>query len=353
MNEMNGDCSDVALDALINEVVRRRAADSAAIAPTVSERSPQEALVHALGGLNEIDWPADEVGDRIALHVAAAAGQPPLGNGARVAGVPGLTRSARSLLRSGRSRWLAAGAVAAATILVTGAVALIGGSPGTARHDAGPNTIKPTSTPPPSPASTHVTQTPASLTAMAIVSHPGTLRHVGVVGSNSDFLSCASRSVCYLAGFKTKDRADIVRSENGGVTWKAGAVLPAFGINDLAEWDAILSCPSALTCFSGYGNGMIETRDGFAHYRFQPVTSPDNQVVEVSCPTTRHCVAVIRGQYGETFSYTDDGGTTWAAASAPAIRGHGASIGQLTCARRGHASPWCSGVTSPTPLWPR
>jgi hypothetical protein len=168
-------------------------------------------------------------------------------------------------------------------------------------------------------------ETPASLTAMSVVGRSGALAAVGAVGNGAGFLTCVTRSICYIAG--TRDggkRADIARSVNGGATWTAGAARPAHTF----EWNAGLSCPTPRRCFSAFGSGLLETSDGFAHYRFQPVTKPSDGVDWVSCPTTQHCVAdIFGGNNSKTFIYSDDGSPTctvpaelWARTAA--LQGH-------------------------------
>jgi hypothetical protein len=79
------------------------------------------------------------------------------------------------------------------------------------------------------------------------------------------------------------------------------------------------------------------TTDGFAHYRYVPLTLPPgmpsqmNLVDEVACPTTRHCVAdVTLDNNSQALIYSDDGGLTWAAARAPQF-GDDNAVGQLRC----------------------
>ena len=48
---------------------------------------------------------------------------------------------------------------------------------------------------------------------------PGTA--VGAVSSNSNFLTCVTRAVCYIKGYDHGSRPDIARTVDGGVTWCA------------------------------------------------------------------------------------------------------------------------------------
>jgi hypothetical protein len=306
MSEMNGSSPELRIDALIDQVVERRAGGVSPPGPALTAAGQDGALLQALSDLTAVDWPADEVGGRIAVHVAAAA-----------------------VARPRRPLWLIAGSIAAAVILVAGIVALAGGSPRTGRPQAGRST-RPASASPGPRTSTPPGGTPASVTAMTIVSQPKALRAVGVLGSNSNFLYCSSRPVCYIQGYRSKNHPDIVRSDDGGATWTQGAALPFLPVT--APWNAQLTCPRPRTCFSGYQTGLIETRDGFAHFTFQPVTSPGSFVDMVSCPTVLHCVADVVGNNGRRFIYSADGGRSWAAATAPAVSAR-VTVGQISCSR--------------------
>lgn len=321
MDEMNDASGDLWIDLMIDDVLTRRTAGRVA-EPTRARPGSVEALIVELAELSGIDWPADEVGDRIASGVAAAAGQ-------GAARVPGPAVSGRAAprpavaaqrerhqptgsLRPGRSPWLALAAAAAAVALVAGAVNLIGASGSAAGHlqIAGHKIVPGTS-----PAGPAGGGTPASLTAMRIVGKAGTLTSIGAVGNGSAAPTCVTRTVCYLEGRLSDGSVDVARSADGGATWTSGAPLPAI----TSEWNAGLSCPTPLTCFSAFGPALLETTDGFAHVRTAPVT-PSGQVEWVSCATTQHCVAnVYGGAKGETFTYSYDGGRTWTAASSPVI----------------------------------
>jgi hypothetical protein len=305
VNDIN-ETAGLRVDAMIDYVAGSRVSTSA------PDGHAQEAeLVAQLASLSQVEWPADEVGDRITRTVAAALAP---------------NRMPR------RSRLIAVAAVAAAAALVAGAVQLSLGSHGrvTSTGRAGAVARRPT---PSSPASTAPARSPDSLTAMMIVSRPGALRSVGVIGSNNDWLTCVTRTVCYIQGYSRhfKNRPIFARTENGGMTWTAGAPLPVLPPgND--EWNADLSCPTALTCFSGYGSGLIETSDGFAHYTFVPVTSPGNWVNLVSCTTTSDCAAMVSTSSGaQMFLYTRDGGGSWNTASSPTLPGTVGQVMQLRC----------------------
>ena len=83
-----------------------------------------------------------------------------------------------------------------------------------------------------------------------------------------------------------------------------------------------MSCPRPLICFLPWGPDILETNDGFAHFQVVPVSTPGNPpalVSAVSCPSALHCVAGIVPGRDPAFAYSDDGGASWTAASAPGI----------------------------------
>jgi hypothetical protein len=199
--------------------------------------------------LSEIDWPADDVADRIAANVAAAAGRDmSTGHGttSRVE-LPGQRSRARQRhQRSGKSRWLAA-AAAVAVLAAVGVVQLIGQSGAPARHSAAPKTTQP----PTSASATPSSAPPAWLTAMRIVSRPGSLMAIGTASISNNFLTCVTRSVCYTLGSLSGGAGDIAHSVDGGATWSSGAPLPS--TNGQFDSQVKASCPRALTCTSASG----------------------------------------------------------------------------------------------------
>ncbi len=327
MSELNDMSEDLRIDQVIDDVIASRASDGDLALTGVS---PDEVLIFQLSGLDELDWPAEEAGDRIAASVAASV-------------VPAAQRHqhARRMrarqLSSPSSRWLVAGAAAAAAALVALAIgALPQSTSGPA--DARKNVVRPKV----SATSTAAGNPAAALTAMTIVAPPGTLHAVGMVSEGDNFLTCVSTSVCYIEGSRDNGlHPDVARSLDGGATWKAGEALPD-PRNAFSYWNAAVSCPKPLTCISAFGTGLLKTKDGFARYAFQPITLPAAvpgrlaAADEVSCPTTRHCVAAITlTDNSQAFIFSDDGGLTWAAASTPKFGVNNNIIGQLRCDRRG------------------
>jgi hypothetical protein len=306
----NGFSSDD-VDLAIENVIARRAFGGFAGTQPVSPFNTDETLVAELAALTEMDWPADESGDRITMRVMAAG---PLAVApAETATVAGRDRRSRSTApRQRRLRWLGVGAVAAAAALVAGSIQLIGGSHGAASHVPGFTKPGHGSAPP---------KAPATLTAMTIVSKPGALGRVGVVSGGNAFLTCVTRVICYVDGSRGSARF-MARSVDGGATWTEGGTLPAVTVapDGDTEWNMQVSCVTPMRCVSAYETGMVETRDGFAHVRFQPIVGPSDVVFWVACPTTQHCVAAVDvGNNARKFVYSDDGGKSWAMATAPGI----------------------------------
>jgi hypothetical protein len=392
LNELNNTNDELCVDQTIDDVTTRRQSGRTSgptsalpgAGPAATPLSSDEALIVQLSRLDGIDWLADEIGDRIAMSVAAAARQhaapapaparehvasapahqhagpapAPAGSAAAAgpasalmpaaatpdrrqlaaAQPPRSPRPQRSHIQR-RTRWFAAAAVAAAIAVILGAIQLTGGSHATGGHTAGHITPARKSAPGTHPKTKDNGPTHASLTAMTIVTRTRVLQAVGVVAYGNIFLTCVTRSICYVEGSHDNDkRFDLARTVNGGVTWTAGEELPKFSF----QWDAALSCPTPQKCFSGFGTELLVTTDGFAHYRLQPVTLPPGMtgrlyaVGQVSCPTMRHCVAnVTMTNSTQALIYSGNGGLTWAEARTPNFGRNGNYVGQIRCARDG------------------
>ena len=295
---------------LIDQVLARRQAGNESDDLPLGRLGPQEALVAELSQLGEIDWPSDETGKRIWACVAATAGL----RAAAPAVSPGRRASRPTWL--GRPRWLVVGVAATVALAVISVTQLAGGPHPTRTRPQSNNqpTLPATSSPTASPSAP-----PTWLTEMRVVGEGGALHAIGTASVNDNFLTCASRSVCYTLGSLGRS-GDIARSVDGGVTWKSGEPLPASTMS--FDSQAAVSCPRPLTCFLPWGPDILETNDGFAHFQVVPVSTPGNPpalVSAVSCPSALHCVAGIVPGRDPAFAYSDDGGASWTAASAPGI----------------------------------
>jgi hypothetical protein len=302
MGEINGASDEWRIDQAIDCILARRSAG----APAAARLSSEEALILELSRLGEVDWPADEIGDRLAARVAAATAGQPVG----------------TWRRSASARWLAAGAAAAGVALVVLTLQAIGGTGGHQAGAAGKTTARRTP-----PAANRIAPTPHGF------------RAVGAVNGNDNFLTCVTASICYIGGAPDGDGVeDVTRTLNGGATWTSGELLPSLGNSYEFDWNAPLSCPRPMTCYSAYGPGILETTDGFAHYRYVPVTLPKGMpsslyIAElVSCATTLHCVAdVTLRNNNDALIYSDNGGATWGAATAPNFNANDNEISELQC----------------------
>jgi hypothetical protein len=312
MTDGNSTSDDLRIDALIDRIrLARRTPGGIAADQALADVGPEAALIAQLCQLRDIEWPADEIGDRIADGVAAAAGQPPSS---------AYTRPLRAApLRSHRRRWLIATATAAAALAAVGVFQLTRGAHGVTSHRPAAGGSRPAQVT--SPASTTPAAPPTWLTSMRVVSKPGSLTAIGTVNITSNFLTCVTRSVCYTIGSLAGGIGDIARSVDGGAAWTAGAQLPSTG----GQFDVHVnaSCPHPLACFLPYGPEILATSDGFAHFQALPVTMPSGppgEVSMVSCPTTQRCVAAVnQSSASQPFIYSDNGGMSWAAASSPAV----------------------------------
>ena len=296
-----------------------------------------DALTTELSELSPIDWPPDEVGERISAKVAAAYAnrKPEAGPDRPGASRPGAGHRARRSGRPAARIVTVAAAVAAATALAIAGWQVLGGSTATRPRPIGQGIPGKFRTSPPAG---HVNR-PTSLTAMVVVSRSGALAAVGAVPNGDMFLTCVTRSICYIEAFRDHQRrADIARSLDGGVTWHVGATLPPI---DLFDWNAGISCPTPTACFAPFGSrGLLTTTNAFASVAVRPVAMPPGitgQLRELTCPTTQHCVAAVTGpSHRQALIFTINGGKSWTAGKVPAIPASDEILG-LRCDQHGGA----------------
>ncbi|HET7016758.1 MAG TPA: hypothetical protein VFI65_22740 [Streptosporangiaceae bacterium] len=296
-----------------------------------------DALIKELSGLSPVDWPHDEVGERITAKVAAAyANQnPEPGLDQPEAGPRGAGHRASRSRRSATRIVTVAAAVAAATALAIAGWQLLSGSTAARPRPIGQKVPAQFRTSPPAGHGTP----PTSLTAMVVVGQSGALAAVGAVPNGDMFLTCVTRSICYIEAFRDKGRqADIARSLDGGATWHAGATLPPI---DFDLWQVGISCPEPKVCFAPFeSRGLLTTTDGFASVTVKPVTMPPGvtgMLEQLSCPTAKHCVAAVTGpSHSQALIVTTNGGKSWAAAKVPAIPASD-EISAVRCNKHGGA----------------
>jgi hypothetical protein len=331
MGEMNRASDEWRIDQAIDRVIASRSGGGGVGEPAGPRLSSEEALILELSRLSQVDWPADEIGDRLATRVAAATAGQPVDTGHRQPPAADRQRRPRAVgrgrrelaeggrRRSASARWLTAGAAAAAVALVAltlqGIGSTSGHEPGPAGKTAGRRTR---------PAASRLARTP-----------PG-FRAVGAVNASDEFLTCVTASICYIdAGNDSASGMDVARTLNGGATWTSGESLPTPPY--AMDWEASFSCPRPMTCYSAYAQGILETTDGFAHYRYVQVTLPgvepgSIQPELISCVTTLHCVADVADQNNDNVMiYSENGGATWTAAAAPNFSGNDNGIDELQC----------------------
>lgn len=297
----------------------------------------ENALIKELSTLSPVDWPQDEVGERISAKVSAAYAkhQPEPGPDRPEAGRPGASHRARRSRPPAARIVTVAASVAAATALAIAGWQVLGGSTAVRPRPIGQSIPGKFRTSPPTSHGNRAT----SLTAMVVVSRPGALAAVGAVPNGDSFLTCVTRSICYIEAFRNHQRrADIARSLDGGATWHAGATLPPI---DLFSWNAGISCPKPKVCFAPLGSrGVLTTTSAFASVAVKPVAMPPGvtgQLRWLSCPTTQHCVAAVSGPSDrQSLILTTNGGKSWTAGKVPAIPASDEILG-LRCDQHGGA----------------
>lgn len=309
------------VDQAIDEIVATRSAAGQQAGPVPQPRTADEALVADLAGLGALDWPADEVGERITRGVAAALAPA----GAAVsraepedeaepvrAAEPGLPAGPHHQRRgrsgSGRRRWpvfVTPLAAAAAVLAVVAGVLVV-----TSGH-VGPGTG---ASPGASPASPGAAPFASKFRYLGMADQPGQL-------------DCVTASVCNALIFiqtPYPPQAIAERTTDGGRIWQRLATVPnvSIGARTFPTW-VIPSCPTATDCFVATVQGLAVTTDGGASWRTEPTPvapgAVDPYIDVVSCPTAEDCV--IHESWsddgpsaGQIFA-TTDGGQKWTMAA--------------------------------------
>jgi photosystem II stability/assembly factor-like uncharacterized protein len=323
------------IDQAIDEIVARRSAAGQQAGPVPQPRTADEALVTELAALGALDWPADEVGTRVARGVARAlapagaavsqaepegAAEPEGPAEPREMAEPGVPAGPRHPRRDrasrGRRRWpvfvTPLAAAAAVLAVVAGVLTITSGHSG---RTAGP-----------SPGSTAPFASPFRYLGTAEV--PGQL-------------DCVTASVCDALIFQQASYPPLAiadRTTDGGLTWQRLATVPntSIGARTFPTF-VIPSCPTATDCFVATVQGLAVTTDGGASWRTEPTPgwpgAVNPYIDSVSCATAEDCVIHVTDSAvvptGRFFS-TTDGGRNWTMAT-PLPGNALSSIGYLRC----------------------
>jgi photosystem II stability/assembly factor-like uncharacterized protein len=324
----------VEIDQAIDEIVAMRSAAGQQAGPVPQPRTADEALVADLAALGALDWPADDVGERIIRAVAAAlapAGAAvstaePEGEAepGRVAG-PGLPAGPRHQRRDragrGRRRWpvfvTPLAAAAAVLAVVAGVLAVTSGHGGPAAGTS-----------------------PASPSAPAPFASP--FRYLGTADEPGQ-MDCVTASVCNALVFVQTPYPPLAipeRTTDGGRTWHRLAIVPNVSFGALTFPTFVTpSCPTAAECFVATDQGLAMTTDGGASWHTEPtpaVPGGVNPYIDaVSCATADDCVIHVTthipsGGFAGTLFSTTDGGRNWTIA-APVPGDALSNVGYLHC----------------------
>lgn len=277
---MNHTSRQLSVDRMIDEITAGRSGARMAPESTVAAPTPDETLVAELAGLDVIDWPADEVGERIACGVTREISTP------RPEAPAGRHQSWWRLL-------LPAGALTAAAVVLL-AVLLPGSS-----RPAKPSLTKPLRTAwqeaRPLPDTAAGRGGPAGTWRLVSYLVPLGWQH-NTAGIEGGYLTCPTAMTCYVQG----DNATSVGarpvfnmlyvSTDGGVSWD---VLP---VPAGVTFTSSLSCASAVNCAAGaLFNGqpvLAVTANGAHSWTLDPLPAGPSQIFQLSCPTTRTCVGL-------------------------------------------------------------
>jgi photosystem II stability/assembly factor-like uncharacterized protein len=321
MNDRNGTTRLLQVDRMIDEVVAGRSGPQRVPGPAGAPWTADEVLVAELSGLSVIDWPPDEVGDRITRSVAQSLGQPQ----PRAPAGPGRSWRRRTHPR----RWLAAGLAAAAAaslvVAVQSGISRSHAPRGSGARGAIQVTIPRHGT------MLHGRVPPGlSQRMQLVVSASSPFRSVGR-GPQAPSLQCVTASVCYAWDLGPHGDG-MERTSDGGATWRPITALPEG--RSLAQ-DNTWSCPTAGICVVVAGPRQLAvTDDGGGHWRIRSVPAPPGSsraaLDQVSCPTAQTCIVHFSDHGPGAFLSTINGGQTWTVAAA-VPRGSPSSLWLLRC----------------------
>jgi photosystem II stability/assembly factor-like uncharacterized protein len=147
-------------------------------------------------------------------------------------------------------------------------------------------------------------------------------------GSGSfNAVSCPTATECVAVGGDGGLNGVASTSQNGGTTWKQGAL-------EASEPDLnAVDCASASTCVA-VGQGVAaRSTDGGATWTSGTIPTSDTTLLGVSCPSTSLCVGVgvspgDAGPYAGQLLVSSDGGVSWTTPTLPASTG---ALGSVDC----------------------
>lgn len=132
-------------------------------------------------------------------------------------------------------------------------------------------------------------------------------------------ISCASTTTCVAIG-SSGSGLSVVTTTNGGVTWLPQAPPTLSG----AIPNPFIDCASVTSCVGAGGSALFGSIDGGSTWSSQPPPFGTSQLTAGTCPSTVECYALGWGFTGRSTApvpivvNSNDGGSTWAAASLPA-----------------------------------
>jgi hypothetical protein len=273
-------------------------------------------LVDELAALTPIEWPPDEVGDRITRSVLECWGS----QQGKVGRQQAISRLAPRRRRATRTRrlWLGALVGSGAALLVLNLVLVTVVMPQRSSAKA------PTTT---GPRTALVGGESRPSTKWRLVSDTGSpWRTVGTNRPPGIQLNCPSDNTCYALGQVAAGSLTVIQlavTNDGGNGWHSITLPTEMGVV------ASFSCASANTCavlgldLAGHPV-FLETTDGGQTWSTRAGPSELNantQVNTIDCLSATTCLAVVSGYKGSGYAAaltTSDGGASWSDGALPA-----------------------------------